>query len=147
YNHLYPEALQVARQDIQMNPDFFPPHRIAGMVHIQQGLYTEAIEDLQDALKIKDDSYCLGRLGYAYARAGRRSDAMRVLDRIKAEYTESYAPAYQVGVVYAGLGQSDQAFFWLAKAADDRDPDIIMLKVEPLLDSLRTDPRFDVLLR
>jgi hypothetical protein len=70
-----------------------------------------------------------------------------VLDRIKAEYTQSYAPAYQAGVVYAGLGDSDQAFFWLDKAADDRDPDIIMIQVEPLLDRLRADPRFTALLR
>jgi tetratricopeptide (TPR) repeat protein len=71
----YVEALEEARQNIQMNPEFFPPHRLLGMVHIQQGGYAEAIDDLQEALRLQKDSFCLGRLGYAYARAGRNSDA------------------------------------------------------------------------
>ena len=109
--------------------------------------YSEAINDLQQALKLQNDSFCLGRLGYAYARAGRKSDAIRVLDSMKAEYTRSYLPAYQIGVVYAGLGDADQVFSWFEKACEDRDPDIIMIKVEPLLDGLRAHPRFAELLR
>jgi hypothetical protein len=49
---------------------------------------------------------------------------------MKAEYTRSYLPAYQIGVVYAGLGDADQVFSWFEKACEDRDPDIIMIKVE-----------------
>jgi serine/threonine-protein kinase len=143
----YVEALEEARQNIQMNPEFFPPHRLLGMVHIQQGGYAEAIDDLQEALRLQNDSFCLGRLGYAYARAGRNSDANRVLDGMKAESTRSYLPAYQIGLVYAGLGNADQVFSWFDKACEDRDPDILMIKVEPLLDGLRADPRFTALLR
>ena len=66
---------------------------------------------------------------------------------MKAESTRSYLPAYQIGVVFAGLGNADQVFSWFDKACEDRDPDILMIKVEPLLDGLRADPRFAELLR
>jgi tetratricopeptide (TPR) repeat protein len=138
----YSEALEEARQLIQMDPGFLAPYRLLGMVHIQQGLYSEAINDLQEALRLHDDSFCLGRLGYAYARAGRKSDAIAVLEHIKAESTWRYISPYQVAMVYAGLGDIDQVFYWFDKACEDRDPDVMMIKVEPLLDGLRGDPRF-----
>jgi TolB-like protein/Tfp pilus assembly protein PilF len=143
----YPEALKEGLEIFQFDAGRVTPWRVLSSVHLQQGLYTEAIHDSQQALELQYDSFCLGRLGYAYTRAGRISDAKAVLDRMLAEYSRSYISPYHIGVVYAGLGDLDQVFSWFEKAYDDRDPDLMMIKVEPLLDGLRADPRFTVLVR
>lgn len=143
----YPEALEEARQTIQMDGKLLAPHRILGAVHIQQGLYPEAIEDLQQALKLQNDSYCLGRLGYLYARTGRANDAWSVVRRMEAERARRYMSAYHIAVVFFGLGDLEQVFAWLDKAYQDSDPDVMMLKAEPLFDGLRADPRYTALLR
>ena len=143
----YPEALREAQETLKMDANYVPPWRVPGSVHLQQGLYADAIRDLQQGLNIRSDSFCLGRFGYAYARAGRRNDAEAVLKRMLDVRARSYMPPYHIGVVYAGLNDLDQVFTWFDKAYDDRDPDLMMLKVEPLLDNVRADPRFTVLLR
>jgi hypothetical protein len=63
------------------------------------------------------------------------------------ENSRSYISPYHIGVVYLGLDDLDQVFSWFDKAYEDRDPDLIMMKVEPLLDGLRIDPRYRALLR
>jgi serine/threonine-protein kinase len=143
----YPEALKEGRETIEFDAGRVAPWRILASVHLVQGLYAETIRDLEQGLKLQNDSFCLGRLGYAYARAGRRSDALRLLERMLNENARSYISRYHIGVVYLGLEDFDQAFSWFDKAYEDRDPDLIMMKVEPLLDGLRTDPRYRALLR
>src|SRR5207253_2456495 len=128
------EALEEARRTLQMDKNLLAPHRLLGIVHIQQGLYEEAIQDLGEGLKLQYDGFSLGRLGYAYARAGRINHATRVLRRLEAERAQTYASAYQIAVVHFGLGDLDPVFAWLDKASDDRDPDVIMLRIEPLWD-------------
>jgi tetratricopeptide (TPR) repeat protein len=143
----YQDALKEGQEAIQFDSGRVAPWRILGAVHLQEGLYTEAIDDLQHGLKVENDSFCLGRLGYSYARAGLRGDALAALERMTAEYSNSYFSPYHIALVHAGLGDIDQVFSWLDKAYEDRDPDFMMLKVEPLLDPLRADPRFTALLR
>jgi serine/threonine-protein kinase len=147
FARLYAEALKEGQEILQFDSGRVTPWRILGATHLQEGLYTEAIDDLQHGLRVENDSFCLGRLGYAYARAGRRGDALAVLERMLAEYSRSYISPYHIGVVYAGLGDIDQVFAWFEKAYEDRDPDLMMIKVEPLLDGLRADPRLNVLVR
>jgi tetratricopeptide (TPR) repeat protein len=143
----YPEALKEGEEAIAFDPSRVAPWRILGAVHVYQALYANAVHDLESGLKLQHDSFCLGRLGYAYARMGRRDDAQRVLRGMLADYSRSYMSPYHIGIVYAGLGDLDQVFSWFDKAYEDRDPDIMMIKVEPLLDPLRTDRRFTALLR
>ena len=147
FARLYPEALKEGQEILQFDSGRVTPWRILGATHLQEGLYTEAIDDLQHGLRVENDSFCLGRLGYAYARAGRRRDALAVLERMIAEYSHSYFSPYHVAVVHTGLGDLDQLFSWLEKAYQDRDPDLMMIKVEPLLDPIRADARFGALLR
>jgi predicted nucleic acid-binding protein len=89
----------------------------------------------------------LALLGYAHARLGERSQALRILDQLEAASKERYTPAISFAAVYAGLGEKDQAFAWLEKAYGERTSRLGYLKVEPLWDPLRSDPRFAELLR
>jgi predicted nucleic acid-binding protein len=89
----------------------------------------------------------LALLGYAHARLGERSEALRLLEQLEAASKERYTPAVSFAAVYAGLGEKDQAFAWLEKAYGERTSRLGYLKVEPLWDPLRSDPRFADLVR
>ncbi|HEU5237154.1 MAG TPA: hypothetical protein VFU37_08440, partial [Pyrinomonadaceae bacterium] len=83
----------------------------------------------------------LSHLAYAYALAGRRNDALRVLADLQA-MKRPYSAPIRVGRIYIGLGDKDQAFAWLEKAYVDRSDYLTQLKMDPMVDSLRSDPRF-----
>jgi tetratricopeptide (TPR) repeat protein len=84
--------------------------------------------------------------GYVHALAGRRPDAEAVLTAIGARATRAYVPALPFGLVHAALGQSDMALSFLDKAVEERSPGSEFLEVDPLLASLRTEPRFPAIL-
>ena len=86
-------------------------------------------------------------LGHACARAGREVEAVRLLTELEARAHDTYVPSDYLGVVCLGLGQTDRAFEWLDKACDERALHLVFLGVDPLFDSLRSDPRFVDLLR
>jgi hypothetical protein len=89
----------------------------------------------------------LGSLGYAYAVANRRPEALEIVERLKAASKERYVPPAAVALTLSGLGDKDGALAWLEKADEERDPWTSGLKVEPMFDSLRPDPRFQDLVR
>jgi hypothetical protein len=86
-------------------------------------------------------------LGYAYARAGRIPDAKKELAILKTASRTRYVAASWVAVVYIALGDKNEAFWWLQKSYEDRSEHMLYLKVEPLVDPLRKDPRFDSLVQ
>ena len=86
-------------------------------------------------------------LGHAYAVAGRRVEAQRTIERLKAAAESRYISPYSIAVIYLGLGDKEQAFAWLNRAYQERDNWLIYLNVEPRLDPLRSDARFAALLR
>ncbi len=86
-------------------------------------------------------------LGHAYAAAGKRVEAQRLLDGLKAAAERRYVSPYSMAVIYLALGDRVQAFTWLNRAYEERDNWLIYLKVEPRLDPLRSDARFADLLR
>jgi hypothetical protein len=87
-----------------------------------------------------------GNLGRTYALAGRTEEARKILSNLRRRYEEGHARAMDVSSVYVGLGDREQAFQWLEKACERREY-LVLLKVGPGLDPLRSDPRFDQLLR
>ncbi len=86
-------------------------------------------------------------LGHACGVSGRTREAQTVLTQLKEMSEQSYVSTYFIATVYLGLGKKDETFEWLNKAYDDREQWLIYLKVEPKLDSLRSDPRFADLVR
>ena len=86
-------------------------------------------------------------LGYAYAKAGRRNDAWKILAEMDALPKSENLPAQERALIYLGLGDNDSTFVWLEKSYEDRFPSILALTSDPIFDSLKSDPRFAVLAR
>jgi predicted Zn-dependent protease len=84
-------------------------------------------------------------LGHAYAASGKGADAQKILDHMKELSMHRYVAPYNVAVIYAGLGQKDEAFNWLNRAYDDRSYMLAVYNTDSRLDTLRSDPRFDEL--
>jgi tetratricopeptide (TPR) repeat protein len=86
-------------------------------------------------------------LAYAYAAAGRRGEALKILDEQRRLAQQRYVSPYNFAIIYTGLGDKDQAFAWLAKAVDERTQLVFRLKCRPMFDPLRSDARYAELLR
>ncbi len=137
------EAIPWFRRVLDMDPTFLRTHWVLGLALVQKKRYDEAITELQKAVELSGSGPAqLGSLGYAYAVAGRRAEALEIVEKLKESSREHYVPPATVSIVFSGLGEKDQAMAWLEKANEERDPWVTELKVQPMFDSLRSDPRF-----
>jgi len=148
YARQYDQAIEQYRRTLELDPASPQAERYAAWAFLQKGRHEEAIADLRAA------SSAFGRnpeveaeLGYALAVAGRRAEARAVLEGLSQPSPNRYVSPYSVALVHAGLGDRDQALAWLDKAYDDRSDYMPYLGLEPMLDPLRSDPRFGALVR
>jgi TolB-like protein/Tfp pilus assembly protein PilF len=144
----FDNAIAQAHKTLELDPNFAISYELLGEVYVSRGMYRESLPELEKYSALsRGRAMSLALLGYAHARLGERSQALRVLRQLEAASKQSYTPAFSFAVVYAGLGEKDQAFAWLEKAYGERTSRLGYLKVEPLWDPLRTDPRFADLVR
>jgi TolB-like protein/Tfp pilus assembly protein PilF len=144
----YDEAIQQLRSTIDMDANYWLAHSVLGRSYEQQGKLTEAIAEFQRALDLETDvpeNYAM--LAHAYALAGKKSESEKLLSQLREMSAKRHVPPYNVAIIYAGLGDKDQALAWLERAYADRSFYLTWLKYDPQLDSLRSDPRFADLLR
>jgi tetratricopeptide (TPR) repeat protein len=148
YERQYDEAIQQASETLEIDPNFLLALILRGRVYEQKGMYEQAIAEFQHSLSISSrDPLAIGSLGHAYAKSAKRAEAQKLLDELKGMSEHRYVSPYAIALIYTGLGEKDQALAWLEKAYEARDGLLIWLKVEPLFDGLRSDPRFADLLR
>jgi TolB-like protein/Flp pilus assembly protein TadD len=144
----YDEAIEQLRKTIEMDPTFYPAYWFLGDAFRNKGDLSQAIVEYERAAQLDSDPIVLGALGHAYATAGRKEDARKVLDKLTALSEQRYVPAYPLAIIYLALGDKDEALRWLEKSYQDRADDVRrFIKVEPLLDPLRGDPRFEALVQ
>jgi serine/threonine-protein kinase len=142
------EAIKQYRKTLAIDPNFPPALYHLGLVYAQQGRYPEAITEFQKAHQhSKQQTLILGFLGYAHAKSGQESQARKLLAELQELAKRSYVSSYSMALIHMGLGDKDQAFSCLHQAIAERDPWLLLLKVAPLLDELRADPRFAQLLQ
>jgi serine/threonine-protein kinase len=143
----YDQAIEQLRKTTEMDQGFYYAHGYLGIAYEMKGALQEALAEYRKARQLTDDPRMLALLGHGLAVSGKRDEALRTLDQLKEMAKQRYVPAYSFTIVYVGLGEKDQALQWLERDYQDRGVDMLSLKVDPLLDSLRSDPRFADLVR
>jgi tetratricopeptide (TPR) repeat protein len=143
----YDRAIAQFQKIIQMDPNFPPAHTRLGMVYLEKGMYEEAIAEHKKAIALDDSPRRTALLGHAYAVAGRKAEAQKILDDLKERSKRRPVSPYDFALIYMGLGDKDQAFVWLEKTYEERLDILWDIKAGPRFDSLRSDPRFAELLR
>jgi tetratricopeptide (TPR) repeat protein len=143
YARQYDNALDHLRKALTLNPTAEETHRLLGLVYLQQGRYDEAAASFKEGLANQEnDALALAGLGHVAARRGREEEARAVLQELHERSKSRYvSPVAQTGL-YVTLGDVDRAFEWLEKAYQERRGWLAYLKIEPMLDGLRDDPRF-----
>jgi tetratricopeptide (TPR) repeat protein len=148
YQRDYETAVQYLRAALALDPDFGQAHLALGLTYLRTGDLDDAVEIFEGVNRLSNDSPPThAALGHAYAVAGRRQDALAVLEKLQAISRRRFVPGYYIAGIYFGLGDHDGAFEWLNRACDERCSMLGTLKVDPVFDPLRDDPRFATLLR
>ncbi|MBI4445783.1 MAG: winged helix-turn-helix domain-containing protein [Acidobacteria bacterium] len=143
----YDEAIATLQDILNVKPNFGIAMKWLGATYSLKSMHTEAIHILEKArMHYSRNPLILAWLGAAYARAGRKAQARMVLDELARRAAERYVSAFAFALVYAGLEQSDQNFKYLEKAFEEHCPFFgALLGVDPMLDALRSDPRYHAL--
>lgn len=146
--HQYEQSIQQARLTLQQFPNFPAPHEVLGQAYAENSMGEEAIAELQRFILLAgDDPLTQAELGYVYAVYGKREEALATLAKLTNESRRNSVPAYAMAILHVGLGNRDEALRWLDKSFQERDARLGNLKVHPMFDRLRADPRFQELLR
>jgi adenylate cyclase len=141
-------AINQYRKALEIDPAFGPAHLWFGRPYLQKGMYKEAIAEIQKAVDSSGGStISLAVLAHAYASAGNKSEARKILQDLLERSRTRYIPSYWVALIFVGLGDIDQSIAWLERAYEERSSWLVWIGVEPRFDPLRTDPRFVSLLR
>ena len=144
----YDQAVDQFKQAIELDPKSVIGHTYLSWPYLEKARYEEGIAMLQKALTLASDNpYVRAELARGYAVAGKRGEAQKLLDELTLLSKQSYVSPYTIALIHTGLGQKEQAFEWLEKAHNDRASWMVWLKVDPRFDLLRSDARFQDLLR
>jgi TolB-like protein/Flp pilus assembly protein TadD len=144
----YDEAEAQVRKTLEIGPQFFLAHYYLGEVLQFKGHLSEGIAEFQKAFELNNDPYSLGMLGQAYARNGQKEEARKILARLNEEAKSHYVAPYALALVQIALGDKDRAIEELEHAyAEGATNYLFVIKVDPLLDDLRGDPRFEALVQ
>ena len=148
YGRQYGPAIGQLRKTLEMDPNSWFARMFLGLSYEASGDLPRAIAECQKAREIETTiPWPSAELAHAYAASGRKSEAEEILKQFKDRSRQSYVPAYNFAEIYIGLGDKEQALASLEKAYADRSMLITFIQVDPQFDSLRSDPRFEDLLR
>jgi TolB-like protein/DNA-binding winged helix-turn-helix (wHTH) protein/Tfp pilus assembly protein PilF len=155
----YDKAIAQCQVGLQISPMYLPARIQLALAYEQTGKLTEAIAELEQASKLIAGMAKAGAdhpidlpvlhalLGHAYAVAGRQSEAKNELTKLQAGSGKRYIPASYFAILWMGLGNKNEAFKWLDRGYQERSEQVLYMGIEPLVDPLRSDPRFDALLK
>jgi serine/threonine-protein kinase len=137
-------AIEQCRKTLELDPRSHQAHRHLAEVYIQKQRYAEAVSELKAAMELSPANFeALAELGYVYGVSGMKNEARAVLGRIESSRNVS---AYRLAIVYAGLGENDNALKSLKEAVNSRAPGIVHLKVAPFFSQIRSQGQFRKLL-
>jgi eukaryotic-like serine/threonine-protein kinase len=145
--HRYDQAVLQAQKSLSLQPDYFIAHLYLGMIYAQTGPPSEAIAEAQKAVQLSDSPLTQGVLGYSYAAAGKKSEARKIAADLGGNLDKHFVCPFEIGTIYIRLGEKDESFRWLNRAYEERSICISGMKFDPRLDPIRSDPRYDNLVR
>jgi TolB-like protein len=143
----YDDAIAEARKTLEMNRSFSQAYRTIARASVEKRLYKQAIIAYQQAIAAGGIQLLKAELGHAYAMAGQRGEALEIRKELEDLAQRRYVSPFDMAILNIGLGDKNQALAWLEKSYTERERWMVQLKVAPVLDPLRSDPRFDDLVR
>ena len=142
------QAVVILHKVIEIDPNFPRAHFRLGNIYEHAGQYDLAISEYVKAVQLSDgDTYYQASLGHAYAMSGMVAEARKSLHHLEDVSAERYVSPYGIALIYFAIGNKDYGLDWLEKASADRSTSMAYLRVDPALNSLRSEPRFDLLLK
>ncbi len=146
----YDKAADASQRAIEMDPHFPDSHSYLGLVYLEKSMYEEAIKEIQKEKEVSGrlfehllDVY----IGIAYSRMDRKEEARKILERLESIQTLNYSLYYGKALLCFSLRENDRGFEYLDQESEQPGNLILMLKTDPLVDSVRSDPRIKALLR
>jgi TolB-like protein/DNA-binding winged helix-turn-helix (wHTH) protein/Tfp pilus assembly protein PilF len=147
YARDYAQAIEQGQKAMQLDPNYARTHFWLGRVYSQKGMHREAILASEKILETMPDSNLgLTEMAYALAAAGRQTEARKILRRFEERSERAFVPAYNLAIIHIALHEEDRAMKYVQQAYEHHDWALIVLAVEPRLDPLRGDPRFQEIL-
>jgi TolB-like protein/DNA-binding winged helix-turn-helix (wHTH) protein len=144
----YELAIEQSRNTIELDANFAAAHLLLGENFVQMGLHEQGLAELQTAASLSGNSpLYLAQVGVAHAAAGRTTEALRIIAQLQTISSERYVSPYGLAQIYAALNDKEQTFKWLQTAYEDRAVWLSYLAVDPVFDGLRSEQRFQDLLR
>jgi tetratricopeptide (TPR) repeat protein len=148
YAGRYPEAIEQLQAVLGMKKDFLIARVWLARSLLAQDRLKDALDETAQAEEaVREWSVLMAARGFTYALMGKREDALAVLGEMQQLSSRRFVTAYGVALVYTGLGENDHAFVWLQKAFDERSHWLVWLRLDPRWNSLRANPRFDLMVR
>jgi TolB-like protein/Flp pilus assembly protein TadD len=146
FSRQYDQAIDQCRATLEIDSNFLWAYHLMGEDYIEKGMYKEALAALQKSISSEINPHFEAIIGYANARAGNRQEALKVITKLE-NTTGEYVPPTQIALIYGGLNEKDQAFALLERAFTERDSSLIDIYAAPYFEPLRSDARFQALLR
>ncbi len=144
----YDKAIGQYRKAVELDPGFMVTHVWFGRPYLEKGMYAEAISELETAVRLSGEStLALAMLGHGLASAGRRDEAMKILEKLMERSKTRYVPSYWIAVIYNGLRERQQVIGWMWKAFEERSSWLVWSNVEPRFAWLKDDQEFASLLK
>ena len=158
YEHNYDDAIAKYKVTLQTDRDFWVARHYLGLAYVQKGMFDEAIAELRALIKapatgplpakvVDDETEASASLAFAYGMAGKKDDAQAILNQLRSLSQRRYVSGLYFAVVYAGLKDTDHAIESLNKAFESRHPGLVLIRIEPMFDGLRSDERFQQLVK
>ncbi len=139
----YETALERCDHTIELDPHFAPAYQLLGFVQERRGEFDEAIAAFQHAIQLSPNSPGFrASLGRIQALIGKQADALTILDEMMELAKKRYVAPFDLALLHIAVGKRDEGLEWLERAVQDRGIEVISLKVDPRLESVRSDPRF-----
>jgi tetratricopeptide (TPR) repeat protein len=146
YARQYDQAIEQYQRTLEMDANFANARLRLGEAYEQKGMYKEAITEYQRAITLSRwNARMVGSLGHAYAATQRTDEARKVLEELTETSRQRYVSPITIAIIYIGLREKDEALGGLTKAYEERESGMMLRN--PQFESLRSDPRFDNLVR